>query len=207
MHFCGDSMLNTDRLCLGCMNDSSGEKVCGICGYDSETRNPSNALSTKIWLNDRYLVGKVTAYKDDCVVYIGWDNSDDSIVTVYEYFPSFAIRNPDKTVAVLDENKFHFNGGLLNFTEINNKLKDSGLPSLIPAKDIFEENGTAYVIKPAFTGITLKDFLNRNGGNLKWEQARPLFLPLMDTLKAMHEIMIDETKELYLNRVCHKFRD
>lgn len=190
MHFYGDNMLNTDRLCLGCMNDCGGEKVCEICGYDSDTRNPSNALSTKIWLNDRYLIGKVTAYKDDCVVYIGWDNADDSIVTVYEYFPSYAVRNPDKTVTVLEDDKFNFNGGLLSFIDVNNKLKTSALTSIIAAKDVFEENGTAYVIKPQFTGITLSDFLSRNGGNLKWEQARPLFLPLMDTLKAMHDMGI-----------------
>lgn len=185
--FYGGNMLNTDRLCLGCMNDSGGEKVCEICGYDAETRNPSNALSTKLWLNDKYLVGKVTAYKDDCVVYIGWDNSDDSIVTIYEYFPSFAIRNPDKTVSVSEQDKFSFNGGLLSFIEISNKLNSPEFVSLIPTKDVFEENGTAYLIKPAFTGITLSDFLTRNGGTLKWEQVRPLFLPLMDTLKAMHD--------------------
>ena len=172
------------------MNDSDGEKVCAICGYDSSTRNPSNSLPTKLWLNDRYLVGKATAYENDCIAYIGWDNAEDSIITVYEYFPSFAIRNPDKTVSVSDQDKYSFNGGLLRFIEVNKTLSGAELASLIPAKDIFEENGTAYVIKPQFTGIVLSDFLSRNGGSLRWEQARPLFLPVMDTLKAMHEMGI-----------------
>lgn len=180
-------MINTEKLCLGCMNERDDQNVCAACGYDSSTRNPSNALPTKIWLNDRYYIGRVLSYNDDCISYIGLDKADDSVVNVYEYFPKFAIRNPDKTVCVTEDNKYSFNGGLLRFIELNKTLNESELPSLIPAKDIFEENGTAYLIKPAFKGIVLSDFLNRNGGSLKWEQARPLFLPLMDTLKAMHD--------------------
>ena len=66
----GDSMLNTDRLCLGCMNDSGGEKVCAICGYDSDTRNDADCLPTKMWLKDRYLVGKVSGRDADGIVYM-----------------------------------------------------------------------------------------------------------------------------------------
>lgn len=187
----GDSMLNTDRLCLGCMNDCGGEKVCAICGYDSATRNPNDCLPTKLWLNDRYLVGKVVERTAGCISYIGWDNADDSIVTIREFFPShIAYRNPDKTVSVSENDKYTYNGGLMNFLEINQKLKNANLPSVIPSKDVFEENGTAYAVSAAFTGIVLSDFLNRNGGTLEWEQVRPLFLPFMDTLKALHEMGI-----------------
>ena len=31
-------MINTERLCLGCMNDSGGEQICPICGYDSASQ-------------------------------------------------------------------------------------------------------------------------------------------------------------------------
>ena len=113
-------MLNTDRLCLGCMNDCGGEKVCAICGYDSATRNPSDCLPTKLWLNDRYLVGKVLERDCGCISYIGWDNADDSIVTIREYFPlDIARRNPDKTVSVSEEGKYLYNGGLMSFLETN----------------------------------------------------------------------------------------
>ncbi|MBR4073107.1 MAG: protein kinase, partial [Clostridia bacterium] len=183
-------MLNTDRLCLGCMNDCGGEKVCGICGYDSDSRNDFDCLPAKLWLRDRYLIGKVLSRDTDGVVYIGWDNARDSIVNIREFFPSFALRNPDKTISVSEESKYLFNGGLLRFLEINKKLSETELPSLIPTVDVFEENGTGYVVNATFSGITLEDFLNRNGGTLKWEQARPLFLPLMDTLKGLHEMEI-----------------
>lgn len=184
-------MLNTDRLCLGCMNDCGGEKVCAICGFDQTEKNGSDCLPLKLWLKDRYLVGKVLKRDTDGIVYIGWDNARDSIVNIREYFPAeYALRNSDKTVTAVPENKYAFNGGLMRFTEINSKLGESELVSLIPTVDVFEENGTAYTVNATFSGITLKDFLNRNGGTLKWEQARTLFLPLLDTLKGMHEMGI-----------------
>ena len=37
-------MINTERLCPGCMNDNGGEKICPICGYDSASRNPDICL-------------------------------------------------------------------------------------------------------------------------------------------------------------------
>ena len=43
-------MLNTDRLCLGCMNDNGEADVCPICGYDAKTKNPKDALPTKFWI-------------------------------------------------------------------------------------------------------------------------------------------------------------
>ena len=34
-----------------------------------------------------------------------------------------------------------------------------------------------YAVSQSFATITMAEFLQRNGGTLKWEQARPLFLP------------------------------
>ncbi len=181
-------MLNTDKLCLGCMNDLGEEKICPICGYDSSSKNDSDFLPIKYWLKDRYLLGRLLKTDSNEAVYIAWDNFKDSVVTVREYFPKdVSVRNPDKTVTASQEDKYTFNGGLMSFIETNNKLAKLELPSLIPTIESFEENGTAYTVNSAFSGITLKDFIERNGGSLEWEQVRPLFLSLMDTLKELHD--------------------
>lgn len=184
-------MLNTERLCLGCMNDNGGEKICPICGFDATEENPGNSLPTKFIINDRYLLGKVIAIDGEGITYIGWDNGNDSVINVKEYFPTgFAHRNPDKTVAMIEGGEYTFNEGLLEFAEINRTLRDSELPSLVEVTDVFEENGTVYAIRKSVQGITLSDFLEKNGGILKWEQARALFLPLIDTVKGMNDIGI-----------------
>lgn len=182
-------MLNTERLCLGCMNDNGGEKVCTICGYDSREQNPQGFLPVKYWIRERYLVGRATDSNGEGVTYIGWDNKEDTVVNIREYFPKGAAeRNDDNTVKIVKGNEFTFNEGIMNFLELNRKLQKLGnLPALCPVAEVFEDNGTAYSITKSVQGITLREFLVRNGGNLKWEQARPLFLPLITTAASLHE--------------------
>lgn len=184
-------MINTERLCIGCMNDNGGERVCPICGYDCATLNPNECLPARFVINHRYFVGKVLSVNGEGITYIGWDNGNNAIVNIKEYFPKGAAhRNPDKTVSIVKGGEYLFNEGLLEFAEINRSIMNSELPSLVPVTDVFEENGTFYAIIRSIQGITLGEFLEKNGGILKWEQARALFLPLIDTIKGMNDIGI-----------------
>lgn len=184
-------MINTDRLCPGCMNDNGGEAICSICGYDIATQNDSSFLPVRFSLSDRYIIGKVINSNTEGVTYIAWDNSSDTAVHIKEYFPTgISARNPDKTVSVISGNEFYFNEGLIDFMEINKKLIATELQAVVPVTSVFEENGTIYSVMPIVSGITLREFLEKNGGSLRWEQARPLFLPLIDTIKGLHEMGI-----------------
>ena len=184
-------MINTEKLCMSCMNENSGEQICPVCGFDSKNQNPDEALPLRSVLNDRYTVGKVIYSNGESISYIGFDNLNNVAVTVKEYFPaSIANRNPDKTVSIIKGNEYPFNEGLLEFMEINKKISEQNFVSIIPVLDVFEENGTAFAITQNIPGITLRDFLARNGGTLKWEQARALFLPLIDTVKGMNDLGI-----------------
>ena len=181
-------MINIDRLCLGCMNDNGGERVCPICSYEAGTNNDEYCLPVKFIMRDRYLVGKKIAENGAEITYIGWDKANDTIVNIREYFPSnCAHRNPDKTVSMVNGEEYTFNEGLMEFAEINRFVMNSNALSLMQVIDVFEENGTIYAIENAVSSITLESFLEKNGGTLKWEQARALFLPLLDTAKAMND--------------------
>ncbi len=180
-------MINTENLCMGCMNDNGGEKICSICGYDSSLQNHIEALPTKFVINNRYIVGKALSVNGEGITYIGWDNATDSIVKIKEYFPlGVAVRNPDTSVTIAEGKKYVFNEGLLEFLDINRNIMGQSLSSLVCVNDVFEWSGTAYAVLENVQGITLRDFLDRNGGILKWEQARALLLPLIDTIGAMN---------------------
>jgi len=182
-------MINTERLCLGCMNDNGGEKICPVCGYDSTLKNPEEALPLKFVVNNRYLVGKVLSVSGEAITYIGWDSVESAVIEIKEYFPKgFAHRNPDKTVAMVKGGEYTFNQGLMEFAEINGNIMGSELTALVPVTSVFEENGTIYAITAHILAITLEKFLQKNGGALKWEQARALFLPLIDTIKGMNDL-------------------
>lgn len=181
-------MIDIDRLCPGCMNDNSGEKICSICGTDMSCQNDGSYLPVKFMLSERYVIGKALGINAEGITYIAWDTASEKAVHIKEYFPKgISVRNPDKTVSVVDGNEFYYNEGLMDFIEINKKLIATELQSIIPVLTVFEENGTVYAATPIVSGITLNSFLDKNGGSLRWEQARPLFLPLIDTLNGLHD--------------------
>lgn len=184
-------MANTDRLCPGCMKDNGGQRVCSVCGYDSSRNNPSDKLPVRFMIRDRYFIGRVIYSDAQSTIYLGFDTIENKAVSVKEYFPvGIAGRNPDKTVYAAPESQFPYNEGLINFVELNKKFIGYPLASLPSTYSVFEENSTAYAICETISGITLKKFLSRNGGSLRWEQIRPLILPLIDTVKSLHELGI-----------------
>lgn len=181
-------MFNTDRLCPGCMSDNGGEKVCPVCGCESASQNPQDYLPVGFLLNNRYSVGLVKSHNGTETVYIGWDNSKNTSVKIKEYLPvGFCDRKSGGAVSMLKGGEYTFNEGLMEFIDINRFIVNSELPSLMPVTDAFEENGTVYAVMQNISYITMREFLNKNGGALKWEQARPLFLPLIDTVKGMND--------------------
>ena len=117
-------MVNTERLCPGCMNDNGGEKICPICGYNSAEHNGEDCLPTGMLVGNRYITCQAKARNGEGISYIGWDNSNDSVVTVREYFPAgFAVRNPDRTVRMVKGGEYTFNEGLMEFMDINRQIK------------------------------------------------------------------------------------
>ncbi len=184
-------MVNTERLCMGCMNDNGNEKVCPICGHDNSQDNSAEYLSAGTWLNaNRYLVGKVIETNGDSAVYIGWDNDSNAIVHIWEYLPiGLSRRSADRLTVTAAEGKgYEFNRGLDEFMILHTNLSRLEVTTgLLPVIDVFESNGTVYSVCTTVSGITLKDFLIRNGGTLTWEQARPLLMPVLSVLTRLHE--------------------
>ena len=184
-------MVNTDRLCMGCMNDNGGEKVCPICGFDSAEDNALDTLAVGTWLSaNRYLLGRVIEESGDGVTYIGWDNELNSVVNVKEYYPEgIAVRRTDRrTITPGEEKGIAFNRGAKEFFELFTALsKQPESTAILRVVDVFEENGTVYAVQNTVSGTTLKSFLIRNGGVLKWEQVKPLFMPFLATVSALNE--------------------
>ncbi len=182
-------MVNTERLCMGCMNDNGGERICPICGHDSSLDNLAQYLSIGTWLNgNRYIVGKVIEENGDSVTYIAWDNDNNAIVNITEYLPvGISRRSADRLTVGPNENSgIAFVSGKDDFLALYTGLARLSVQGLLQVVDVFESNGTVYSVNNTVSSISLKDFLIRNGGVLKWEQTKPLFLPLLSTLSQLH---------------------
>lgn len=171
------------------MTEKVSDGKCPICGYNpDELHNPAH-LKTNSLLEARYVIGKVVDSNGESVTYLGFDTATSTIVNIREYFPvGLCDRDVDGTVVMQAGCEFNYNEGLLQFVQLSRDLfRLNELPALFDVLDVREANNTAYRITRAIPGITLREFLMRNGGILKWDQARSLFAPLISSISAMHK--------------------
>lgn len=178
------------RICMGCMKKVSGDGPCPHCGLAANQPQPAPFLPLKTVVGGRYLVGFVKEHNGDGATYIGWDMIQKSAVMIREFFPdAIAERAADrKSVKVIPGCDATFDDCYQSFLDLWRKLvRMRGLSALIVAYDIVEDNGTAYAVYEHFESCTLRDYLlNNRSGALTWEQARPLFMPVLSTLGNLH---------------------
>lgn len=181
--------MNPHSLCPGCMAEKVSEGKCPICGYNpDELQNPQH-LKINTLLESRYLIGKAIDSNGESTTYLGYDTVTQTIVNIREYFPlGLCDRDVDGTVVMSAGSEFNYNEGLMQFLKLSRELfKLNELPALFDVLDVREANNTAYRITRAVPGLTLREFLLRNGGVLKWDQARSLFAPLISSISALHK--------------------
>lgn len=183
-------MINPNNLCPGCMNEKVTEGKCPICGYNPEEPVNPSFLKPGSMLDSRYCIGKVIDQNGEGVTYLGYDTVTAITVNIREFFPQgLCERDIDgATVVMLSGSEFSYNDALVKFVELSRELfKLNELPALFDVLDVRESNNTAYRITRAVPGISLREFLMRNGGMLKWDQARSLFAPLVASISALHK--------------------
>lgn len=182
-------MANSHDLCMGCMNPlPAGRSACGICGYPADGQNPPQYLAVGTVLSDRYLVGCLLESGGDCAIYMGFDQVLKAAIRIREFFPeTLCERAEDGAVRVLGGCENTFRDYLERFRAHARALaRMRDIPAMVPLYDIFEQNNTAYTVGEHCEGITLEARLAQLGGRMSWDDARPLFMPLMSSLMSLH---------------------
>lgn len=178
-------------LCYGCMKDTHGEQTCPNCGFsqDAVQASPFLPLGTKLE-NDRYTVGKVLDNRSDSTRYIGYDNKTNKIVTIREFSPKdlFTRSENSAVITVSKGNGKKFNALKQQFMKLGNKVKElNDCESIVKVEAVFQDNNTAYIVKEYEDVIPFGEYVQRSGGRLEWEVARPLIKPLLEGLIAISE--------------------
>jgi serine/threonine-protein kinase len=172
------------------MNEKLSDGKCPICGYNPEEPVNPAFLAPGTFLDGRYVIGKVIDSNGEGVTYLGYDTVTSSTVNIREFFPQGLCERDsfDGSVAMVSGNEFNYNDTLVKFIELSKTLfRLNELPALFDVIDVREANNTAYRITKSVPGISLREFLMRNGGMLKWDQARSLFAPLISSISALHK--------------------
>src|SRR5579862_3250566 len=183
--------MNPDKLCMGCMENDSGEPVCPKCGSPFNlTSLNSLQLPPRTLLHDQYLLGRALGHGGFGVTYLAWDIGLATRLAVKEFMPNgVAGRGGGMTevIAYSDHTRAEFEWGLERFLEEARTLKKfKNFPGIVSIDTAFRDNGTAYLVMEYLDGSTLEDFLKKRGGKIPIETALEIMLPVMRALSAVH---------------------
>ena len=123
-------------------------------------------------------------------------------VEVREFFPQSLCERTDgeADIRILPGNEVAFNEYLADFLSYARDIAHvRELSTSVQIYDIFEENHTAYTVSDWHDSIPLRYYVERSGGNLNWNAARQLFMPVLSALSTMHTCL------LYTSTSCVKF--
>lgn len=179
------------NLCLNCFKEFEENRTeCPFCGYPLNDTQDFPFLPQKTVLAQRYIVGKSAEKSGESLEYIGYDKIKKAKIYIKEFYPTNLCFRGDNfiTVEPKTDYKRFFNKFLMDFLKyFRSVARLRNLPMITSVYDIFEENGTAYVISEWIEGETLDKYLSKFGGSLQWDNAKILFMPLLSSISIMEK--------------------
>ena len=177
-------------LCMGCMQEIGDRRFCPACGFDNAEKQQAPFLPYGTVLANRYFVGTGIDTNGESTRYLCFDQQTGDVAIVCEFLPVglFNRAEGETQVRVNYENRLIYNklkDDFINYYRILAELRE--LSALLDIHNVFEENNTVYVIEDNEDLIPFEEYVTRSGGSLEWDIARPLFMPVISALEALHK--------------------
>ena len=177
-------------LCMGCMQELNGSVICPNCHFDNSEVQSAPFLPFGTELAGRYVTGTGLETNGESTRYIAFDKQTGDVVIVFEFLPIglFSRDEGQTELKVNYDDRLAFNklkDEFISYFRIISELKD--LSALTNIVDVFEENNTAYAIEEKEDLIPFEEYIERSNGHLDWDIARPLFMPVISALEALHK--------------------
>lgn len=175
---------------MGCMQEIGDKRFCPSCGFDNAEKQQAPFLPYGTVLANRYIVGAGVDTNGESTRYLCYDKQTGDVAIVAEFLPvGLFSRNEDETeVRVNYENRLVYNklkDDFINYYRVVADLRE--LSALMNVHNIIEENNTVYVIEDSEDYIPFEEYVERSGGSIDWDVARPLFMPVISALEALHK--------------------
>ena len=177
-------------LCIGCMREIADNVICPHCSFDNTKRQVSPLLPYGTVLQKRYIIGKEVEINSESTRYIAFDRELADRVYIREFLPAgYISRDPMKAKVNVDASKVEVYNKLLNdfeqmFTFLSSISDMSAMNEII---SIFRDNNTCYVVEKCEELISFEEYIAHNNGHIEWEDARPLFMPVISLLETLHK--------------------
>lgn len=142
-------------------------------------------------LNNRYEIIRSLGEGGFGITYLGHNTVLDIPVAIKEYYPKgYASRmvTQNLTVTITDKTKnAYFDKWKMKFlTEARMLAKFVNLPGIVNVYDFFEQNGTAYIVMEYLDGITLKNYVEKNGP-MDTSIFFKRLIPVLTSLEKIHQ--------------------
>ena len=179
------------KLCMNCMQTTYEGGLCCACGWQGsrEVRNLLHLPAGSV-LENRYHIGRVLGQGGFGITYLSYDAQQRRRVAIKEYFPqSVASRASDhsRVVSVSDRVRPDFEYGLQRFLEearILSMFQEH--PCIVTVFDIFQANGTGYMVMEYLSGVTCREYLAGSGHRIPFDLALRIMMPVLDGLREVH---------------------
>jgi serine/threonine protein kinase len=185
--------MDGNNFCFGCFSPKGSDYKCKNCGYvyDLKEGPEQSHLFPGTTLNNRYILGKVIGAGGFGITYIAFDPKLQVRLAIKEFFPRQIASRDKETRNVVpfgSSEKNDFINGLKYFlNEARSAAMFETHQNIVGVKDMFEENGTAYMVMPYISGTPFDTFLTMRGGVVDFATAMSVLAPIMDAVAAIHE--------------------
>jgi serine/threonine protein kinase/uncharacterized membrane protein len=135
---------------------------------------------------DRYVIDSVIAAGGFGITYLARHEALGDVCAIKEHFPrQFAVRS-GTTGRVSPTDEATFRWALDRFLGEGRSLVRCKHPNVVAVKDVFEANGTAYLVLNFEDGMSLKSWLEALGRPPTQGELDRLLRPLLDALEYVH---------------------
>lgn len=177
-------------LCIGCMREIADNVICPHCSFDNTKHQSAPLLPYGTVLEKRYIIGKEVEINSESTRYIAFDRESAERVYIREFLPAgYISREPMKARVSVDQSRFEmYERLMLEFEQMFTFLSSiSDMSAMNEIISIFRANNTCYVVEKCEELISFEEYVAHKGGHIEWEDARPLFMPVISLLETLHK--------------------
>lgn len=187
--------VNGRERCVGCMKPLTAEGRCAYCGLQQDKYRPiPRCLRPGMCLRDRYVLGRVLGEGSFGISYIAWDCLLDTVVAIKEYFPASLVsrhiseEDEDTNVYIYEkrESQKHQESLKKYLGEAKSLSAYYDLDGIVSVRDFFYANNTAYIVMGYVDGISVKEYVEKNGP-IEGEKFLRMLEPVIQSLAKVHQ--------------------
>lgn len=187
--------VNGRERCVGCMKPLTAEGRCAYCGLQQDKYRPiPRCLRPGMCLRDRYVLGRVLGEGSFGISYIAWDCLLDTVVAIKEYFPASLVsrhiseEDEDTNVYIYEKRESRkYQESLKKYLgEAKSLSAYYDLDGIVSVRDFFYANNTAYIVMGYVDGISVKEYVEKNGP-IEGEKFLRMLEPVIKSLEKVHQ--------------------